>query len=389
MKYKIIASILTALLLLAPSVLLATGPITTTISDTLYTPSGQPYTGQLRISHNAFISPDGYTIPGGITTTNVINGVLNVQVIPTVNSFPMTTDNLYKVDFLSTPGGEEYWMVPQSSSPMTTAQVIVYPPLPPLPSTPSPLNVAQGGTECTNAGCIAGNLGLPTLGATNSFSALNTFPTVNVTSGYQVNGSPLASTNLSDSANLARLNAPIPYSLLTGVPAVFNQTVSANGTAMTQRPTVNFSSNFAVSDSSSPAQTNVALAPTGVTAATYNNPASVTVNNAGQVTAIGSGSATQTDVWFSFTGCAPQNIYNGDATCGGYFTFSPAMPDMSYFVTCTAEVPSSAIGSPSVAPSVGVYLDTTSMIGYVIGFTYSGGSPSGYTPTVMCHAHHS
>ncbi len=94
------------------------------------------------------------------------------------------------------------------------------------------------------------------------------------------------------------------------------------------------------------------------------------------------------DVWFSFTGCAPENVYNGDGTCGAYITFSPAMPDANYFVTCTPTVPSSAIGSPSVAPSIGIYIVSSSEIGYVLGFTYSGGSPTAYTPGVSCHAHH-
>ena len=50
------------------------------------------------------------------------------------------------------------------------------------------------------------------------------------------------------------------------------QTVAANGTAQTQRPTLNFSPRFNVTDSSSPAETNVDFAATGITAGTYSNP---------------------------------------------------------------------------------------------------------------------
>jgi hypothetical protein len=58
--------------------------------------------------------------------------------------------------------------------------------------------------------------------------------------------------------------------LITG--GLSYQTVAANGTAQTQRPTLNFSPRFAVTDSSSPAETNVDLATSGITAGTYSNP---------------------------------------------------------------------------------------------------------------------
>jgi len=70
--------------------------------------------------------------------------------------------------------------------------------------------------------------------------------------------------------------------------SVSYQTVASNGTAETQRPTLNFSSRFVLSDSPSPAQTSVDLANVG-TAGTYANPASVTVNQYGQVTAVTAG----------------------------------------------------------------------------------------------------
>ena len=389
MKYKIIASILMALLLLSPSVLLAAGPLTTTISDVIFNPNGTPYSGQIRISHEAFISPDGYQVQAGETTVNVIDGVLSTALVPNVNSFPMNTNNYYVADFLANPNGTEYWMVPNSSTPLAVAQVMIYPPLPTLPSTPSPLNVAQGGTGCTTASCIAGNLGLPTLGATNSFSALNTFPTVNVTSGYQVNGSPLASTNLSDSANLARLNGTIPFDILTGVPTTYYQTVASNGTAMTQRPTVNFSSSFAVTDSSSPAQTNVALAPTGVTAGTYTD-ATVTVNALGQVTSISQGAAAPLVEDVSAAGC---NFGNDgpNFTCDTVVTLPTAMPDTNYSVNCSQNF-SSANTVYTVVNYGWIAADNTTTT-FTIWSIASGSSTdfgSGtYGITYVCTARHS
>lgn len=68
----------------------------------------------------------------------------------------------------------------------------------------------------------------------------------------------------------------------------FYQTVASNGSPLPQRTTLNFSSNFAFTTSTS---TNVDLAPTGVAAGTYAPPVSISVDNFGRITAISSGSA--------------------------------------------------------------------------------------------------
>jgi len=68
--------------------------------------------------------------------------------------------------------------------------------------------------------------------------------------------------------------------------ASFYQTIAANGTAQTQRPTLSFSTNFSLSDSSSPAETNVDLANAGIGAETSNYVCSITTDSKGRITAI-------------------------------------------------------------------------------------------------------
>ncbi len=88
-------------------------------------------------------------------------------------------------------------------------------------------------------------------------------------------------------------SATIPYSIITGGPSLttYYQTVALNGTAQTQRTTLNFSTVFTATDSASPAETTIGLANTGVTANTYAYPTSITVNGPGQITAITAGVA--------------------------------------------------------------------------------------------------
>lgn len=68
-------------------------------------------------------------------------------------------------------------------------------------------------------------------------------------------------------------------------PIMFYQTVAAASTAQTQRSTLSFSTNFTLSDSSSPSQTNVDLVNVG-TAATTSNVCSVTTDSKGRVTGV-------------------------------------------------------------------------------------------------------
>jgi hypothetical protein len=134
-----------------------------------------------------------------------------------------------------------------------------------------------------------GNLGVgtysPAWGVDVEGSALA--GAINAKTGYLVNG--LAGTSgqclASDGSYLDVL-----VDCVTSHQTLYYQTLDANGAAQTQRPAMNFSSDFALTDSASPAQTNVALAPTGVTAGSYPY-ANVTVDSKGRVTAISSNTA--------------------------------------------------------------------------------------------------
>ena len=150
---------------------MAGSPRTTTISDTVYTPQGTPFSGQMIISNPQFISPDGYNVPSNTQTVTVTNGIVDLNLIPTVGTIPVTSNQYYTITFTTVPTMSQYWMPYSSNNPLTIEQVQVYPPLPPLPSTPPPLNVSQGGT-----------------GATTSQQAINNLTNGNSITAQSVNG---------------------------------------------------------------------------------------------------------------------------------------------------------------------------------------------------------
>lgn len=77
------------------------------------------------------------------------------------------------------------------------------------------------------------------------------------------------------------------------VPTTFYQTIDANGTPQIQRAALNFSSNFVVTDLSSPARTNVELITVG-TPGTYVSPSSMTFDAFGRETSVTASSAINT-----------------------------------------------------------------------------------------------
>jgi len=90
----------------------------------------------------------------------------------------------------------------------------------------------------------------------------------------------------------------------------FYQFINSNGATQTQRPALNFSSKFAITDSNSPPRTNVDLANSGVSAGTVNC-ANVTVDISGRVTNLTAGNCVVGhDYYFNYTGCTITNGSN-------------------------------------------------------------------------------
>jgi hypothetical protein len=110
---------------------------------------------------------------------------------------------------------------------------------------------------------------------------------VNAKGGYLVNGSA-GTTGQALCSDGTALD-----SFCTFLNSAYYQAVAANGTAQTQRPVLNFSPRFTITDSASPAETTVDLPTSGVTAGSYTTP-NFTVDAYGRITAASSTSGGYT-----------------------------------------------------------------------------------------------
>src|SRR5215470_15784176 len=88
-------------------------PPLTTIQDVLYKADGTRFNGTLVIRWRSFEALDTSAIAMQTVTTQVVNGALSVQLVPTANSVPSAT---YTVTYNSTGKFQfqEAWSVPQS-----------------------------------------------------------------------------------------------------------------------------------------------------------------------------------------------------------------------------------------------------------------------------------
>lgn len=223
----------------------------------------------------------------------------------------------------------------------------------------------------TATGAITGNSLTATQGVAGA--------TVNATTGFQVAGAAASNHVLLGNGTDYVDSATVPYSILSGVPSFYYQTLAANGTAQTQRPTANFSPYFSLSDSSSPAETTVAPVVAGtdtkLLTASAGSPSTgyyACADSTGGVTfqAAGCGTASSYALkfWPNQSLCTPTT--STDANCTGTFTFpsSFAFADTSYGLNITAESTSGAFVFATVTAK------TTTTASYTITCTFNCGS---------------
>ena len=171
-------------------------------------------------------------------------------------------------------------------------------------------------------------------GTTNTFKAI-TGTTINATTGFEVAGVPLSAAMLSNGVSGTGAICLATGSACALSYTEYYQTVAANGVAQAQRATLNFSTRFALSDSSSPDETTVELATSGVTAGSYTL-ASMTVDGYGRVTAASSGSITyQMLARVAFTSCTLVDDGGEGSGCHATQSWGTTLP-ATYYWWCTA-----------------------------------------------------
>ena len=102
------------LLLMAAASLAAGQPALTTIQDILYRANGTRFTGTMFIQYNSFLAGDTSNIATANLTLPIVNGVLNVKLVPTTTA---SAGAQYNITYSS--GGAiqftEVWAVPPST----------------------------------------------------------------------------------------------------------------------------------------------------------------------------------------------------------------------------------------------------------------------------------
>lgn len=176
---------------------------------------------------------------------------------------------------------------------------------------------------------------------------------------YFLSWQPLGSTippTAYDATNLINssiTSATAPLNLSAGVlscssclttATIYYQTMYNGLTLLPQEPASQFGTEFTLGTSSG--KTTVDIANSGVTAGTYTNPSSITVDQFGRTTAISSGSGGPTDYyWTSANTCSTGT--GQPVHCTTTTTLPGNMPDASYQLTCQVAVQSYSGAPPS------------------------------------------
>jgi len=104
----------------------------TLITDTLFQADGTRASGTAMISWPAFTSPDNFPIAQGTLTTNIANGAISVQLVPTIGSTPAGASYTVSYFLTNSVSYTEYWTIPATGS-ATLTQVRTTPV--PVPTT--------------------------------------------------------------------------------------------------------------------------------------------------------------------------------------------------------------------------------------------------------------
>lgn len=197
--------------------------------------------------------------------------------------------------------------------------------------------------------------------------------TVNAIAQYQINGNTGTSGQCLASGGVG---ADTWINCLTSVTS-FYQTMAANGSAQTQRPTLNFSTSFALVDSSSPAETTVNLATTGVSAGSCSF-CTLTYNAMGQLTAASSGTPIVVQSLIITSGICTAAGSSYSTCTDGVVNWPTPFADNNYSVVCSGHGSSNGSG-PSGSISGDIWDIARSGTGTGITITLQTVTSSGFS----------
>lgn len=111
-----------AMMMIAGAPVWAT-PSSTTIQDTVVLANGARFSGTVEITWSSFTASDRSLVPAGQLKLNVVNGVLNVQLVPTISASPAGTTYVVRYQSDNNFVAVERWNVPPSAAPVRLSAV--------------------------------------------------------------------------------------------------------------------------------------------------------------------------------------------------------------------------------------------------------------------------